>query len=150
MFCYLSFSYVSVSSCLCLLYTLSLLCFFHHFSFSFFPFFFFFLMIRRPPRSTRTDTLFPYTTLFRSGARTIGGSAVGNLLRLAVGVYCDHTPAFMVGDRRNHQVHLHPHRTPGIDMDIIGRKRLVGAPELRSRRHIHDPDHVRDVAADYG
>src|SRR3546814_2117334 len=25
------------------------------------------LMIRRPPRSTRTDTLFPYTTLFRSG-----------------------------------------------------------------------------------
>src|SRR3546814_6801183 len=29
-------------------------------------FIFFFLMIRRPPRSTRTDTLFPYTTLFRS------------------------------------------------------------------------------------
>src|SRR3546814_5220442 len=28
----------------------------------------FFLMIRRPPRSTRTDTLFPYTTLFRSPA----------------------------------------------------------------------------------
>src|SRR3546814_4977054 len=28
--------------------------------------FFFFLMLRRPPRSTRTDTLFPYTTLFRS------------------------------------------------------------------------------------
>src|SRR3546814_4475716 len=27
---------------------------------------FFFVMIRRPPRSTRTDTLFPYTTLFRS------------------------------------------------------------------------------------
>src|SRR3546814_1420719 len=26
-------------------------------------------MIRRPPRSTRTDTLFPYTTLFRSGGR---------------------------------------------------------------------------------
>src|SRR3546814_15669682 len=33
----------------------------------------FFLMIRRPPRSTRTDTLFPYTTLFRSGGR--GGRA---------------------------------------------------------------------------
>src|SRR3546814_17565171 len=28
---------------------------------------FFVLIIRRPPRSTRTDTLFPYTTLFRSG-----------------------------------------------------------------------------------
>src|SRR3546814_4018313 len=32
----------------------------------------FFLMIRRPPRSTRTDTLFPYTTLFRS-QHTTGG-----------------------------------------------------------------------------
>src|SRR3546814_5366667 len=32
-------------------------------------FLFFFLMIRRPPRSTRTDTLFPYTTLFRSDAQ---------------------------------------------------------------------------------
>src|SRR3546814_16835166 len=31
-------------------------------------------MIRRPPRSTRTDTLFPYTTLFRSGAQS-GSSA---------------------------------------------------------------------------
>src|SRR3546814_12916913 len=32
--------------------------------------FFFFLMIRRPPRSTRTDTRFPYTTLFRSRRRS--------------------------------------------------------------------------------
>src|SRR3546814_3892480 len=32
---------------------------------------FFFLMIRRPPRSTRTDTLFPYTTLFRSQAGAV-------------------------------------------------------------------------------
>src|SRR3546814_15061423 len=39
---------------------------------------FFFLMIRRPPRSTRTDTLFPYTTLFRSAlteAKDYGGQA---------------------------------------------------------------------------
>src|SRR3546814_12814213 len=35
--------------------------------------FIFFLMIRRPPRSTRTDTLFPYTTLFRSQHRIIHG-----------------------------------------------------------------------------
>src|SRR3546814_4976501 len=32
---------------------------------------FFFLRIRRPPRSTRTDTLFPYTTLFRSDAEFV-------------------------------------------------------------------------------
>src|SRR3546814_15038817 len=31
-------------------------------------------MIRRPPRSTRTDTLFPYTTLFRSNSTKIYGS----------------------------------------------------------------------------
>src|SRR3546814_2684182 len=36
---------------------------------------FFCLMIRRPPRSTRTDTLFPYTTLFRSLAAVISKSA---------------------------------------------------------------------------
>src|SRR3546814_18229260 len=37
----------------------------------------FFLMIRRPPRSTRTDTLLPYTTLFRSAAvdGAVGGAA---------------------------------------------------------------------------
>src|SRR3546814_19671763 len=39
--------------------------------------FFFFLMIRRPPRSTRTDTLFPYTTLFRSS----GIATQGRLFR---------------------------------------------------------------------
>src|SRR3546814_2616827 len=33
-----------------------------------YPIYVSFLMIRRPPRSTRTDTLFPYTTLFRSNA----------------------------------------------------------------------------------
>src|SRR3546814_7009790 len=36
----------------------------------------FFLMIRVPPRSTRTDTLFPYTTLFRSSSRPGAGSFV--------------------------------------------------------------------------
>src|SRR3546814_1331628 len=43
--------------------------------FLFLFFLFFFLMIRRPPRSTRTDTLFPYTTLFRSEAAPLGGLA---------------------------------------------------------------------------
>src|SRR3546814_5366907 len=38
-------------------------------------FFVFFLMIRRPPRSKRTDTLFPYTTLFRSRRRNAGDGA---------------------------------------------------------------------------
>src|SRR3546814_1780737 len=46
--------------------------------------FIFFLMLRRPPRSTRTDTLFPYTTLFRSFCQ--GGSLMDRyvLTRVAV------------------------------------------------------------------
>src|SRR3546814_17559396 len=52
---------------------MSFLVFFYFFvNFRFFVLFvfFFFLMIRRPPRSTRTDTLFPYTTLFRSATQS--------------------------------------------------------------------------------
>src|SRR3546814_6851560 len=37
---------------------------------------FVFLIIRRPPRSTRTDTLFPYTTLFRSEAELVLGEDI--------------------------------------------------------------------------
>src|SRR3546814_13924947 len=43
---------------------------------------FFFLMIRRPPKSTRTDTLFPYTTLFRS-VRAIGAPRRAHGVRFA-------------------------------------------------------------------
>src|SRR5881409_266476 len=52
-------------------------------------FFFFFLMIRRPPRSTRETTLFPYTTLFRSPravrAPDRRGEARPEVLRVRVG-----------------------------------------------------------------
>src|SRR3546814_6834576 len=40
-----------------------------------------FLMIRRPPRSTRTDTLFPYTTLFRSGMKLARSRGCGAIAR---------------------------------------------------------------------
>src|SRR3546814_8121789 len=43
--------------------------------------FFFCLMIRLPPRSTRTDTLFPYTTLFRSDVGPFGREASRQALR---------------------------------------------------------------------
>src|SRR3546814_6261021 len=59
-----------------------------------------FLMIRRPPRSTRTDTLFPYTTLFRSadGAGCIGckygikpgfSTTVESRAQVRIGVICN-------------------------------------------------------------
>src|SRR3546814_13764891 len=51
---------------------------------AFCAFIFFFLIIRRPPRSTRTDTLFPYTTLFRSrlSAEPIGRAGAVELRHL--------------------------------------------------------------------
>src|SRR3546814_4929998 len=50
-------------------------------------------MIRRPPRSTRTDTLFPYTTLFRS--RCLGGGRTGR---------CRHRSGDHHQSRRRHPV----------------------------------------------
>src|SRR3546814_16202110 len=69
MFCFLHIIlslciFVSYGSCLLFLYTCV----------------FFFLMIRLPPRSTRTDTLFPYTTLFRSCSPSRGGKPIGGRL----------------------------------------------------------------------
>src|SRR3546814_17490363 len=51
--------------------------------------FLFFLMIRLPPRSTRTDTLFPYTTLFRSHVVAVGKivAAVGECLAPVLDAY---------------------------------------------------------------
>src|SRR3546814_11676944 len=53
---------------------------------------FFFLMIRRPPRSTRTDTLFPYTTLFRSADAGRRDVEVGHVRQIG--------PERRVADRR--------------------------------------------------
>src|SRR3546814_1258641 len=50
-------------------------------------------MIRRPPRSTRTDTLFPYTTLFRSPKRANGLAVVERVIQPQV-------VATKPGDRR--------------------------------------------------
>src|SRR3546814_6921899 len=70
-------------------------------------------MIRLPPRSTRTDALFPYTTLFRSrGARGRPGRRRGRLDRglrhLLRGLYRD--PA-----RRDDRLHGDGGRGPGAD-----------------------------------
>src|SRR3546814_5404043 len=69
-------------------------------------------MIRRPPRSTRTDTLFPYTTLFRSGLR-LERELVGNVVLEDVA---------HVGCR------LHPDLLGGDYLDVI-------QPLIRSEEH---------------
>src|SRR3546814_5469425 len=64
-------------------------------------------MLRRPPRSTRIDTLFPYTTLFRSAhlQRLIGGA--GNSDRLWRGLIALRLPV-RDDPPRLHAEHLHP------------------------------------------
>src|SRR3546814_19061248 len=48
-------------------------------------YYFFFLMIRRPPRPTRTATLFPYTTLFRSADAARAGALAARSVAIFVG-----------------------------------------------------------------
>src|SRR3546814_13143754 len=77
--------------------------------------FFYFLMIRRPPRSTRTDTLFPYTTLCRSRewlAKLLNDRGIPHLIR-AGGVRGMVAPITLLrhlraGYRRHPDVDLYP------------------------------------------
>src|SRR3546814_15524440 len=84
---------------------------------------FFFLMRRRPPRSTRTDTLCPYTTLFRSLPR-VGGEVLVRQLRAlrrprrAAGVLDQRDVAF------------------GVDRDGIGPRSEEHTSELQSLMRI--------------
>src|SRR3546814_8247286 len=80
-------------------------------------------MIRRPPRSTRTDTLFPYTTLFRSGVEALP------FPRTTGGVYSRRGPV--------HGLFVNP---SVIDGSAIGSAWLRDAPtvkdlNLRSEEH---------------
>src|SRR3546814_9790011 len=73
-------------------------------------------MIRRPPISTRTDTLFPYTTLFRS--RSAGFLAVAHHLA-ETGVLLGH--AGMIGNPFDHLVFHHARTQAGHQLFVIAR-----------------------------
>src|SRR3546814_8403058 len=83
-------------------------------------------MIRRPPRSTRTDTLFPYTTLFRSPFRE--GQAVKSVLRLfaSLALLLSATAASAHGDEKHEDEATRPAVTaavpaqPGADVEAMG------------------------------
>src|SRR3546814_1390692 len=94
-------------------------------------------MIRRPPRSTRTDTLFPYTTLFRSAARYYPCASAGNhaLLELAGR-----------GTERNSE----EHRAYGVGCDDGGRhpgarQCRIERPRPDSRRHLRSEEHTSEL-----
>src|SRR3546814_20154057 len=109
-------------------------------------------MIRRPPRSTRTDTLFPYTTLFRSGAvgrarerrlDALGGKAL-RLLRRALAdldaLAADHQPRI---------VHHHEHRAHTahfVAADLAEAVLILAINHHRGRRAV-DAELVLDRGA---
>src|SRR3546814_16800912 len=100
----------------------------------------FFLMNRRPPGSTRTDTLFPYTTRFRS--RADGLHAAGP--RGAVGGVCEAAQAGNP-DRRPRRalpaLHGDPRRRPGDGVDLRhGDRRSAAVPTLTRCRRLLRPD----------
>src|SRR3546814_10352890 len=64
---------------------------------------FFFLLIRRPPRSTRTDTLLPYTSLFRSRRVAVAGGA-GTGRAAHGGHQRQRTPQSRVGHETGHHL----------------------------------------------
>src|SRR3546814_1043210 len=81
-------------------------------------------MIRRPPRSTRTDTLFPYTTLFRSGVGWRGQRFGGRQ-------FDRHEP----GHRAAEQL-----LAPGVE--------LTGPAPVPTRDHRHDGARLRRLLQD--
>src|SRR3546814_19869597 len=98
-------------------------------------------MIRRPPRSTRTDTLFPYTTLFRSGvdlhARThgradrhaldVGALGAGGLRPLdRLDERRDVRQQRVLGEARLADAGMHEARLLGAELDLAGLDRKRG------------------------
>src|SRR3546814_18507642 len=124
-------------------------------------FVFFFLMIRRPPRATRTDTLFPYTTLFRSadaahveqvlGDIAPAGLEVGDIGRLAEDLAHVHQVEVdprLGRDRRQVQAGIGRAAGPRADGGGV-LERLAGddfaRPELRADQLPHRLDSVARV-----
>src|SRR3546814_11150360 len=115
-------------------------------------------MIRRPPRSTRTDTLFPYTTLFRS--ELLGAGLEGGVVVLQRGDAPLHRGLFgrqsldigfllrdLLFQRRQSRrgvVNTCAHEQPADQNQEPRRPRPL--PQLRSESHIVGTECVRDVS----
>src|SRR3546814_18055896 len=102
-------------------------------------------MIRRPPRSTRTDTLFPYTTLFRSHDRAVGNAASRHIGLHGIGATLRQTDVVLgrtrtVGVTGEHELMTAAALVVGADR-IVQRRSRFG----RNRRLI--PVAVDDIRA---
>src|SRR3546814_15830793 len=108
---------------------------------------FFFLMMRLPPRSTRTDTLFPYTTLFRSQVRILAAEP-----RPRAGTDRQHDPARQLRPQhRSSAVEPHPGRPDHRPVcRLRGRHRLAGRPRpeaagIKELRPLRSEEHTSEL-----
>src|SRR3546814_7443196 len=105
-------------------------------------------MVRRPPISTRTDTLFPYTTLFRSQADALKDAHVVLDFVLEISVPEENIIERMSGRRmhppsgRSYHVKFNPHKNPGLD-DLTGEP-LVQRDDDRKETVKHRLDVYRE------
>src|SRR3546814_19379590 len=100
----------------------------------------FFLSIRRPPRSTRTDTLFPYTTLFRSTsiADASGGFTATRHLRAEVKVEtaASNGALALVGSSGSVAAAEPPVAVAASEQEHVLAFRVIGAPGDRVKVRI--------------
>src|SRR3546814_14503812 len=84
---------------------------------------FFFLMILRPPRSTRTDTLFPYTTLFRSSRCNAPRSTGRSAASLSAGTTTEITGAVFPHNgrayARSRPRHIRVPQRAGLQLEVV-------------------------------
>src|SRR3546814_15541261 len=97
-------------------------------------------MIRRPPRSTRTDTLFPYTTLFRSTYRTISDierglqfTSLGHLYKISKAVNRDLPDLFAWASGKKNAEETLAASSPDRIADDISASRKSSKPASRKR-----------------
>src|SRR3546814_3111894 len=87
-------------------------------------------MIRRPPRSTRTDTLFPYTTLFRSAGFDDDVTALRVPLGVSIGTFIGEGTGFRI------QPYVHPRVAFDLVAIDVGERSEEHTSELQSLMRI--------------
>src|SRR3546814_12787778 len=105
------------------------------------------LMIRRPPRSTRTDTLFPYTTLFRSRGGTAETDRSAACGRPPKSLHCTVVSAELSAPEEQPMgKHDHPHvEASGASTAKAAQTALEGAGEARPDLRAENLDAVTEL-----
>src|SRR3546814_8885423 len=103
-------------------------------------------MIRRPPRSTRTDTLFPYTTLFRSvrplaqfGDLQLDVAGTGLPGTLSIAIALNLPPGRIASTMRGASQHLHFSRSEEHTSELQSLMRISYAVLCLKKKNISNP-----------